>query len=649
MSKSRICKAFNNTRVILLALFVALLFASCSPSSLTLCRVGIDNDKDSRTLSAVIDPLGSNIYYRTIYKGSGEYYSSNFSTSYNRLTGEGIIVSQGLWEVQVVFSNEEKTSYTESEATSLIHATSGDIFINLNTTSITVEIESGDGYAVLSSYTLTGSIPSSPAIEVELLTYNGNAFEAFNDSKYDISGFTGITIGENYTYSNSVTALPAGVYCLIVYAKSSSEVCFTDVLGFVVRSGLTTTITGSCSEYNKTSSIVIDSEYLKPLNPNGESSGTGSGDAYKVVDVGDINTSSATPIDFDVVQQNSIHVIQAAGTGVMLDHTGSSSTMTSNRIETPNGTKYAINLNGKSVTLSKIQNNGNGVENESALVTNLNENSYLTIYNNNGLEFGQRAKFADLQYNSGWRNENRRLQTNIELSKSTLNIVGDGATDNISNAGIIFYGPLATDINVNSGEYRQGSINLKDTGGIINLDGNVSVRGVVGISSWTIYGANTLSGKVETTINIKERAEINTSSTDSYEGKQCESAEDQATAHGIYIKGNMCNSDSSITIFLTGGSSIKTACVGNKDSAGIRIENVSGTLKITLDGSSINATNGYGIYLNNCSNVEIELKNGSSITGTKGALSFTGSNVSLKVDGVTSTNPTNIGNTIQSK
>ena len=118
---------------------------------------------------------------------------------------------------------KKKTSYTESEATSLIHATSGDIFINLNTTSITVEIESGDGYAVLSSYTLTGSIPSSPAIEVELLTYKGNAFEAFNDSKYDISGFTGITIGENYTYSNSVTALPAGIYCLVVYAKSSSE------------------------------------------------------------------------------------------------------------------------------------------------------------------------------------------------------------------------------------------------------------------------------------------------------------------------------------------------------------------------------------------------------------------------------------------
>ena len=237
------------------------------------------------------------------------------------------------------------------------------------------------------------------------------------------------------------------------------------------------------------------------------------------------------------------------------------------------------------------------------------------------MEFGQRAKFADLQYNSGWRNESRRLQTNIELSKTTLNIVGDGATDNISNAGIIFYGPLATDINVNSGEYRQGSINLKDTGGIINLDGNVSVRGVVGISSWTIYGANTLSGTVKTTINIKEGAEINTSSTDSYEGKQCESAKDQATAHGIYIKGNNCNSDSSITIFLTGGSSIKTTCVGNKDSAGIRIEDFSGSVTINIEDSScINATNGYGIYIKDYSNVTINHTGTGSIYGDKGSV-----------------------------
>ncbi|MGN1218019.1 MAG: hypothetical protein ACI4TD_08580, partial [Phocaeicola sp.] len=207
------------------------------------------------------------------------------------------------------------------------------------------------------------------------------------------------------------------------------------------------------------------------------------------------------------------------------------------------------------------------------------------------------------------------------MSNSTLNIVGDGATDNISNAGIIFYGPLATDINVNRGEYRQGSINLKDTGGTINLDGNVSVRGIVGISSWTIHGArvSTLSGTVYTTINLKEGAEINTSSTASYEGKLCESAEDQATAHGIYLKGEGCNSDSSITINLTGGSSIKTACVGNNASAGIRIEDFPGSVTINIEDSSyINATNGYGIYIKGCSNVTITHNGTGSITGNKG-------------------------------
>ena len=431
-------------------------------------------------------------------------------------------------------------------------------------------------------------------------------------------------------FTNTKTSLPTGIYYVVLTVKSSSLVKFVDTIAFVVRSGLTTTITGSCSEYNKTSSIVIDSEYLRPLNPNGESSGSGSDNAYKVVDVGDIKTSSNTPIDFDVVQKNSIHVIQSAGTGVMLDHTGSSSTMTSNRIETPDGTKYAINLNGKSVTLSKIQNNGNGVNNESALVTNLNAKSYLTIYNNNGLEFGQRSKFADLQYNSGWRNENRRLQTNIELSNdSTLNIVGDGATDRISNAGIIFYGPLATDINVKKDDYRQGSINLKYTGGNINLDGNVSVRGVVGISSWSTSGTSTLSGKVESTINIKNGAEINTSSTESYEGTQCESAADQATAHGIYIKGNnKCNSDSNIKILLTGGSSIKTTCVGNNDSAGIRIEDFTGSVRIDIEDSSyINATNGYGIYISNCSNVTIVYSGNFSVDGTKGDIFINNSTV----------------------
>ena len=327
----------------------------------------------------------------------------------------------------------------------------------------------------------------------------------------------------------------------------------------------------------------------------------------------------------------------------MLDHTGTTSNRTANRIETPENTKYAINLNGKSVTLSKEQSNANGVEKESALVTNLKK-SYLTIYNNNGNSVGKDANFADLQYSDKWRNKNRRLQTNIEISESTLNIVGSGSTDtNLSNGGINFYGPLASDTNLNNGEYRQGSINLIGTGGTINLDGQVSLQGVVGVSSWSISGAKTLSGVIETKINLLNNANINTSSLGSSTSGQCEDKADNAIAHGIYIDANNCGGE--ISISLNGNSSIITECVGSNSptyiSAGIRIENFSGTLIININNSSIKATRGYGIYLNNCSNASISYTGESSISGDKGDIYIKSStavinNTTYTTDGVIS-------------
>ena len=151
-----------------------------------------------------MDPLGSNIYYRTIYKGSGDFYSSNSTTNYNKLTSDGILVSQGLWEVQVVFSTVDKSQYTEAEAKSLVHATSGDIFINLNTTSITVELKSGDGSVQINSYNLTGSIPS-PSIDVSLMYYDGSSFVSFSNPNYDIKDFTTLTADSNNAFSNTIT------------------------------------------------------------------------------------------------------------------------------------------------------------------------------------------------------------------------------------------------------------------------------------------------------------------------------------------------------------------------------------------------------------------------------------------------------------
>ena len=100
--------------IILALLFIALI-SSCSPVSdtLTLCRVSLDNPS-SRSLSATVDPLGTNVYVRTIYKGSGKFYSNLLGEGYHKIPTEGIVVSQGLWEVQAIFSSDGKPStYTD--------------------------------------------------------------------------------------------------------------------------------------------------------------------------------------------------------------------------------------------------------------------------------------------------------------------------------------------------------------------------------------------------------------------------------------------------------------------------------------------------------------------------------------------------------
>ena len=94
--------------IILALLFIALL-SSCSPVSdtLTLCRVSLDNPS-SRSLSATVDPLGTNVYVRTIYNGTGERYTNLSESEYCKIPTEGIVVSQGLWEVQAIFSSGGK-------------------------------------------------------------------------------------------------------------------------------------------------------------------------------------------------------------------------------------------------------------------------------------------------------------------------------------------------------------------------------------------------------------------------------------------------------------------------------------------------------------------------------------------------------------
>ena len=176
--------------IILALLFIALL-SSCSPVSdtLTLCRVSLDNTS-SRSLTAKFDSLGTNVYVKTIYKGSGKFYSNLLGEGYHKIPTEGIVVSQGLWEIQALFYSDGKPStYTDKEAETLPGGTSGDIFINLATQSISVKLDEGMdegfGSAVISSYTLSGSVPDDASVEVNIYKYNGTQFEILTGEEYD--------------------------------------------------------------------------------------------------------------------------------------------------------------------------------------------------------------------------------------------------------------------------------------------------------------------------------------------------------------------------------------------------------------------------------------------------------------------------------
>ncbi|MGN0850453.1 MAG: hypothetical protein ACI4M4_02410 [Candidatus Ornithospirochaeta sp.] len=606
-------KRLRKVSGIILALLFISLISSCSPVSdtLTLCRVSLDNPS-SRSLTATVDPLGNNVYVKTIYKGNGEYYSNLSSEEYRKIPTEGIVVSQGLWEFQAIFSSDGKPStYTDEEAKTLPGGTSGVIFINLSTQSISVKLDEGTGSAVISSYTLSGTVPENPSIYINLYKYNGTKFEIHDGTK-----FSGPQDSDTNVFSNTITNLPTGYYYATITVKSSSTVKAVDTIGFVVRKGLTTTITGSCSNYYSTSGGSI---YLDPVEENKPTDSTTDTVVIKPPTNSDTGTVAPT------ISTGMTYVVQGDANGeTSLGH--SSAVSTSSRLNVPASTKFAMNLDGTKVYLSKIQNNGTNSQNESALVADLTSGAFMTIYNNNTL--GNSATFAILAEGSKHKIVDRRLQSNILVNASQLNVVGKNATDPISNGDIVFIGPEDSHTNLISNEYRQGAINLEGTGGTINLDGNVKVNGLYGISSWHVKSTTTtketsLSGNQTINITLRNGASMETVSTSASEVQTNNKNTDFASAHGIYIYGNSTNPPGGTINITLDGASIKTNSAGNVVSAGIRIENFNGQVTINITNSTITATNGYAMYFSNCPNVTINYKGTNIISGTKGNISGT--------------------------
>ena len=288
-----------------------------------------------------------------------------------------------------------------------------------------------------------------------------------------------------------------------------------------------------------------------------------------------------------------------------------------------------MNLNGTVIYLSKLQNNGNA-QYESALVADLTSDSFMTIYNNN--TSGNSATFAILAEGTKDKIVDRRLQSNILVNASQLNVVGENATDPISNGDIVLIGPEDSHTNLLSGEYRQGAINLEGGGGTINLDGNVKVNGLIGISSWHVQSTTTtttketsLSGNQNINITLRNGASIDTVSTSASEVQTSDKHNnikytDFASAHGIYIYGDSTTPPGGTINITLDGASITTTSAGIKTSAGIRIENFSGKVTINITNSTINATNGYAMYFSNCPDVTINYKGTNKINGSEGKI-----------------------------
>ena len=136
------------TTVITLGLFVISLLSSCSLDTLTLYRVNIDTSNNSRELNALVgdsDISGDfDVYYKSIYKATGSPYGNmSGSDAYISLPTEGILLSQELWEIKVILANKvdnPDSTISVSDSYNYPNGSSGDIFINLNTSTIRISI-----------------------------------------------------------------------------------------------------------------------------------------------------------------------------------------------------------------------------------------------------------------------------------------------------------------------------------------------------------------------------------------------------------------------------------------------------------------------------------------------------------------------------
>ena len=601
--------------IAILVLAVLVLFAvlsSCSAEnpSVILCNVKLDTEESSRSFD---DPSYSNnlsecrITYCATYQGSGSCYGDTKGIYVDYDKSKGIVLSQGLWNIDCIWIKEVEKEDGSTKQLTIASGSTGSIWVNLNTKSFLIYLDERTGFGSVSiKYNVKCNDNSVNNIRIE---YSISKWES-PSSKEEIE----ITEAPEYSVGNEPDSLrvfslhksniSVGKYLLVIKVFDTeaqpNALLFTDVLGFMVREGLTTEINGKCFVKKDVSG---SNEYIywdeNPASPpvSGENNKT---------NVGGENTDLNT---IKNIENEHIYIINSdGGNNMELGHTGVAGD--NNRIITPkssetNPVDFGINLNGTDVTLTTA----NGTH-ETYVVIELPSYSELTLFNNNGNLAGKEATWAFVN-RTPLAQQDRRFESNVVMDGGSLNIVGTNSPSGLSNGDVVFRGPVATDSDneatlVFNQTRKQGAINFNSKGGTVVVDGRVSFEASVGFSSWS----TSKPGKGQYTNTITEDTNINVTikngATVSVVGDKQTDDRYIDTAYGAYLR---CSGRGGAINFLLDNGKIIASGSGSNDESGIRIDDFKkGTINITLkNGSVISSSSGSGLYFKNCAGSTINV------------------------------------------
>ena len=572
---------FLRALTILLTLLVIALVSACSSETHQLCNIRINlEEENSRSLSA--EPLKNyTIYYKSIYRGSdpSKAYGDMSNYSYfKKLTTNGILVSQGLWEIQAIFKDTDQgdtyTPTNEDLALDLI-ATSGDIYINLNTKSIAVRFSSKIGYVKFSSYELR-SIPDSVtkdtiSVSVSVYKYDETVSAFSSTETFDLVE----DVNSENIFAKENVQLDTGIYYAVVSVKgtvsNTSKTLFTDCIGFVVRSGLTTIITGTCNNYDGSVSTPTEID----VNTKGEGN-----TIVPETDLKNFDNKENTFID------NAIYVLPDKGEYTMIPDVDENGKFVASPEKIIDGKKtVTIDLNGKNMI---------NVNESTKSLFKIETGSTLNLINR-----GKKGAYVGTK-----ESLDSRAQTSFKVDGGKLNIA-----TSTSKKPIVLKGCPAKGIEIGNGESRHAPIDITIKGGVVNLDGTSdatitieeSVKGIATIENDTTTG----SSEFKVDIDLKY-THINT-----------EGAKDIPN-YGIFLDGQYKTG----TIDIYVGQPLKNKTIstagssGSEKGYGIYIQNFAGDISITIDGGIIQSTDGYGIYIADSCTGEITINNNGTVTGS---------------------------------